>query len=204
MQLVFTIPSFTATLNPGEQSLRFTSADLPFHNGWARLTWEGSSSLLASEEVTLAAAPPSPCLLICNWPSYAKISSMQVSAMKPAVEFRLPITFNQYRQTALALINPSASAPVNVRLSMLDASGKPARLGVPDSFDMQIGPLERISRFLWQMAAEHSALTVIFPVPESFQGSLVLTADNPFVVSGVNIMFPEGKFVSIPIFAPFR
>lgn len=129
---------------------------------------------------------------------------MQVAAMTPAVEFRLPITFNPYRQTALALINPSASTPVNVRISMLDASGEPAQLGVPDSFDVKIGPLERISKFLWQMATEHSALTVIFPVPESFQGSLVLTADNPFVVSAVNFMFPEGKFVSIPIFAGSR
>jgi len=59
----------TAMLDPGEAFLRFTSADLPFHNGWARLTWEGPSSLLVSEELTLVAAPPSPCLLICNWPS---------------------------------------------------------------------------------------------------------------------------------------
>jgi hypothetical protein len=194
----------TATLDPGELFLRFTSADLPFHNGWARLIWDGPSSLLVSEELTLVAAPPSPCLLICNRPSTEKISSMQLSAMKPAVEFRLPITFNPYRQTALALINPSASTPVNVRLSMLDGSGKPAQLGVPNSFDVKIGPLERISKFLWQMAAEHSALTVIFPIPESFQGSLVLTADNPFAVGAINFMFPEGKFVSIPIFAASR
>jgi hypothetical protein len=196
--------SLTATLDPGELFLRFTSADLPFHNGWARLIWDGPSSLLVSEELTLVAAPPSPCLLICNRPSTEKISSMQLSAMKPAVEFRLPITFNPYRQTALALINPSASTPVNVRLSMLDGSGKPAQLGVPNSFDVKIGPLERISKFLWQMAAEHSALTVIFPIPESFQGSLVLTADNPFAVGAINFMFPEGKFVSIPIFAASR
>lgn len=196
--------SLTATLNPDELFLRFTSADLPFRNGWARLTWEGPSSLLASEEVTLVAAPPPPCLLICNWPSTEKVSSMQVPAMVPAIEFRLPITFNPYRQTALALINPSASVPVNVKLSMLDASGKPAQLGVPKSFDVKIGPLERISKFLWQMATEHSALTVIFPVPENFQGSLVLTADNPFVASAVNFMFPEGKFVSIPIFTASR
>lgn len=196
--------SLTATLNPGAQYLQFTSADLPFHNGWARLTWDGPASLLASEELTLVAAPPLPCLLVCNRPSTEKLSSMQVSAIKPAQEFRLPVTLNPYRQTALALINPSATEAVSVRLSILDASGEPAKLGVPNTFDVRIGPLGRVSEFLWQMALEHSALTVIVPVPENFQGSVVLTADSPFAVGAVNFMFPEGKFVSIPIFAASR
>jgi hypothetical protein len=40
--------SLTATLNPGALSLQFTSADLPFLDGWARLSWEGP--LLSSRQ----------------------------------------------------------------------------------------------------------------------------------------------------------
>lgn len=190
--------SFAATLDPSALFTQFTSADLPFHDGWARLRWQGPTSLVVNEEVTLVAAPPAPCALVCNRPSTEKISSTQISAVVPAREFRLPVTFNRYRQTALAVINPSATDSLNVRISLLDASGEEARLGVPGTFDVKIRPLERISRFLWQLALDHSPLTVIVPVPENFQGSVILTGDNPFVVSALNIMFPEGKFVSIP------
>jgi hypothetical protein len=194
----------TATLKPGAQLFRFTSADLPFHNGWARLTWAGPSTLLASEELSLVAATPEPCLLICKQPSTVKISSMQISSMKSGQEFQLPVTLNSYRQTGLALINPSETQKIDIRLSIFDEAGAPAKLGVPNTFDLQIGPLQRISKFLWQMALDHSPLTAILPVPSDFQGSVVLTSDRPFAVGAVNIMEPEGKMVSIPVFAGSR
>ena len=37
--------SVSATLTPGGELFRFTSADLPFLNGWARLRWEGSPKI---------------------------------------------------------------------------------------------------------------------------------------------------------------
>src|SRR5437867_929340 len=82
--------SVTATLSPNQQYFQFTSADIPFINGWARLRWEGSSSILASAELTLIAATPAPCLLVCNRPSTEKLSSAMITAIKPAREFRLP------------------------------------------------------------------------------------------------------------------
>lgn len=192
----------TTTLVPNAASLQFTSADLPFLNGWARLTWDGPSTLLASEEVTLVAAPPDPCLLICNRPSTEKLSSAQVTAVTPAQKFQLPVTVTRYRQTALALVNPSAAETASVTLSILDASGAPARLGAPDTFQITIGPLERVSKFLWQMAVEHSLLTVIIPEPEDFRGSVIITSDKPIALAAMNIMFPEGKFVTVPVFSP--
>lgn len=194
--------SAIVTLKPNAEYLQFTSADLPFHNGWAHLHWEGPASILAAEEVTLVAAPPSPCQLICNRPSTEKLSSTQTPSIKPARDFRLPVTINSYRQTALALVNPSCTDAVNVKISILDAFGEIAKLGPPTQFEIKIRPLERISKYLWQMAVEHSILTVIFPVPEMFQGSVILTADAPFAAGALNIMFPEGKFVSIPSLSP--
>jgi hypothetical protein len=188
----------SATLKPGADYVSFTSADLPFHDGWARLRWQGSTSLVAGAEVTLVGAPPSPCLLVCNRPSTEKISSTQVPAVVAAREFRFPVTINRFRQTALALINPSATESASVRVTVLNASGETAALGVPGTFDVRIQPLERVSRFLWQLALDHSSPAVVIPVPDSFQGSVVLTGDKPFAVGALNVMFPEGKLVSIP------
>jgi hypothetical protein len=190
--------SATATLAPNAEYLQFTSADLPFHDGWALLRWEGSASVLASEEITLVAAAPQACMLVCNWPSTEKLASTQIAAVKPAREFRLPVTINRYRQTALALVNPSATETATVRISLVDAAGNAAKLGVPDSFEIRIPPLQRVSRYLWQLALESSALTVVMPTPESFQGSVTLSANTPIAVGALHLMFPQGKFVSIP------
>jgi hypothetical protein len=195
--------SATSLLVPGAESVQFTSADLPYLDGWALLRWEGSASLLAAEELTLVAAAPQACLLVCNRPSTEKLSSTQIPAIKPAKEFRLPVTFNLYRQTALAIINPSAVETATVRISLLDLSGKNANLGVPDSFEIRIPPLQRVSKFLWQLARESSALTVVIPAPESFQGSVILASNIPIAVGALHIMFPQGKFVAIPSFSPF-
>jgi hypothetical protein len=90
--------SAAATLAPNAEYLQFTSADLLFHGGWALLRWEGSPSVLAAEEITLVAAAPQACMLVCNWPSTEKLSSTQIPAIKPAREFRLPVTINRYRR----------------------------------------------------------------------------------------------------------
>jgi hypothetical protein len=186
------------TLRSNQQYFQFTSADLPFLDGWARLTWEGSPTILVSQELTLAAAVPSPCKLVCNLPSTQKLSSAQITAVKLAREFKLPVTINQYRQTAVALINPSSTDAATVDVSILDQSGKNAQLGVPGHFVVTLRPLERISKFLWQMALEQSPLTILVSPPDSFQGSVIFSAASPFVVSALNIMYPEGKFVPVP------
>jgi hypothetical protein len=185
------------TLTPNSEYLQFTSADLPFLNGWARLRWTGPAPILISEELTLVAAAPAPCLLVCNRPSNEKLSSAQITAVRPGLEFKMPMTINANRQTAVALINPSSGAAITVKVSILDSTGQAAKLAVPNSFEIKVGPLERISKFVWQMAAEQSSMTVVPTLPESFQGSLVFSSDSPFVASGLHIMFPEGKFVPV-------
>lgn len=194
--------SVTITLRPNAQYFSFTSADLPFLIGWARLRWEGSSSILASVEITQVAAAPSPCLLVCNRPSTEKLASAQISALRPAKEFRLPLTINRNRQTALALVNPSATETVSVTVSLFNTSGGNADLGVPNRFVITLRPLEQIADFLWQLALAHSTSDVVVGVPEMFQGSVTLTADTPFAVGALNMMFPEDKFVAVPIISP--
>jgi len=155
--------------------------------------------MLASEEISMIASAPSRCLLVCNRPSTEKLASAQIYAVKPAREFRLPATINGYRQTALALINTSSTDTATVKVSILDVSGDAAKLGVASTFDIRIGPLERVSKLLWQVAVEHSALTVTVPPPGAFQGVVVLTADTPIAVGSLNVMLPEGKFVAVPL-----
>ena len=187
------------TLNTNSQYFQFTSSDLPFLNGWARLRWQGSSPILVSEELTLVAAAPAPCLLVCNRPSTEKLSSAQITAIKPAREFRMPMTINPNRQTAVALINPSSSQTLTVKVQILDSAGQKAQLDVPNQFQISIRPLERVSKYVWQMAFEQSSLASLPSPPSSFQGSLIFGSDSPFVASGLQIMFPEGKFATIPV-----
>jgi len=52
------------------------------------------------------------------------------------------------------------------------------------------------------MALAHSPPGRVVSVPDMFQGSVILTADTAFAVGALNIMFPEGKFVSVPIISP--
>jgi hypothetical protein len=191
----------TFTLNPNSQYFQFTSADLAFLNGWARVRWQGSSPIVVSQELTLVAAPPAPCLLVCNRPSTEKLSSAQITAVKPAREFRMPMTINPNRQTAVALINPSSAAPVTVKVAILDSAGQSAQLNVPSSFEITIRPLERVSKFVWEMAIEQSSLASRPTPPSSFQGSLIFSSDSLFVASGLQIMFPEGKFTPVPAVA---
>ncbi len=193
--------SVTATLSPGGELFRFTSADLPFLNGWGRLRWDGSPGILASAEVTLIAAPPDRCLLVCNRPSTEKLSSAQIPAVRPAQEFRFPLTLNRNRQTALAIVNPSAVDTVTATVTVLDGSGASANLGIPNSFDVKIGPLQRISKFVWEMVLEATPTFAPVPFPEGFQGSVMVSATAPVAVGALHIMFPEGKFVSAPSFS---
>jgi hypothetical protein len=188
-----------ASLSPNAQLFQFTSADLPFHNGWASLRWEGAGNMLASAEISLIAATPARCLLVCNRPSTEKLSSTQLYAVSPAREFRLPMTINGFRQTALALINSSPTDTATVKVSVLDASGAAANLGVPSTFDLKIGPMQRVSELVWQMIVEHFPSFASIPPPDSFQGTVVLSADLPIAAGSLNIMFPEGKFAAVPL-----
>src|SRR5262245_34034009 len=110
----------------------------------------------------------------------------------------MPMTINANRQTAVALINPSSSESLIVKVSILDGGGQSAQLAVPNFFEITVGPLERVAKFVWQMALEQSPLAVANP-PSSFQGSVVFSSDLPFVASGLHIMFPEGKFATVPV-----
>ena len=188
----------TFAISPNGQYLQFTSADLAFLNGWARLRWEGPAPVLVSEELTLVGAAPARCQLVCDRPSTEKLSSAQIAAVKPAREFKMPMTINSNRQTAVVLINASSADPVTVKVSILDSTGQSAQLAVPNSFEITLRPLERVSKYFWQMASEQSPLGIAPNPPDFFQGSLVFSSDLPFVVSGLHIMYPEGKFVPVP------
>jgi hypothetical protein len=187
----------TATLNPGAELLRFTSADLPFLNGWARFRSDDGEGILAGAELTLVAAAPDRCLLVCNRPSNEKLSSAQIPAVRPSREFRFPLTLNRNRQTALAVVNPTSEA-VTVGVTVLDGSGSNASFGVPNRFDVKIGPQQRISKFVWEMVLESAPTLVPVPFPDGFQGSVIVASMTPIAVGALNIMFPEGKFVSVP------
>src|SRR5438093_2483349 len=181
----------TFALSPNGQYLQFTSADLAFLNGWGRLRWDGAGPVLVSEELTLVAAAAARSQLVCDRPSTEKLSSAQIAAIKPAREFKMPMTINPNRKPSGALINASSADTVTVKVSILDSTGQSAQLAVPNSFEITLRPLERVSKYVWQMASEQSPLGIAPNPPAFFQGSMVFSSDLPFVVTRLHIMYPE-------------
>jgi hypothetical protein len=188
-------------LTPGQQFSQTSSGELPFVNGWARLSWDGPDALVAGAEVSLIAADPVPCSRVESRPSNEIVAGTPLPAIRAAKEFRFPVTIAVNRQSAVAVINPSRSDSVTVRITILDASGQSARLEIPTSFELTLHPLERVSKMLFQLAAEDSPLADSARLPEMFQGSIVVTSDNLIAAAVLQILFPEGKFESVAAYS---
>jgi hypothetical protein len=185
---------------PAGQYRLSTSADLPFVNGWARLRWNGSDSLAGSAEISLVNSEPVPCAPIDLRQSYEILAGTPMAAVRPSQEFRFPVVVGANRQPAVSVVNPSESDSIIVRFTILDESGQIAGLDVPASFETTLRPLERSSSLLLQLAAADGGGLL----PDSFQGSVLLTSESPFAAGMLNILLPEGKFESVPAYSPTR
>jgi len=181
-----------------------TSVDLPFFNGWARVRWEGPDDLQASAQVALIAADPAPCTALSAHPSYEMLSSTQIPAIRPALDFRFPVTLGPSIQTALVLVNPSETETVDVAIRILGDGGENARLAIPSSFVVSLKPLQRVSGFLSQLAADSPSISALLPDQELFRGSLSASSTGLIAVGALNIFFPEGKFENVTVISPVR
>src|SRR5207247_11297101 len=89
------------------------------------------------------------------------------------------------RKGPYAIVNPSASQPSTVFLSLFDTGGHFVASG-----SVQIPPQGRLSRFLHEFLPD---------APSDFMGSLRITSAIPIAFGGVNILYPEGKFTGINV-----
>lgn len=162
----------------------FTAEDVPSLNGWIRLTFDSSATILASAEVALINAPVGPHP-ICIRPSSEIVTSVQLPATSASRKFSSFVVIRPNRKSGYAIVNPSTTDAATVFLSLIDMSGK-----FVSSATVQVPPQGRLSRFIQEFLPD---------APSDFMGSLRITSTVPVGFGGVNVLFPEGKFTGINV-----
>lgn len=171
-------------IDPGASVEAFTAEDTPSLNGWIRLTFDSSATILASAEVALINAPVGPHP-ICVRPSTEISTSVQVPASGAARKFSAFAVIRSTRKSAYAIVNPSISQPATVFLSLMDLAGR-----FVASSTVEIPPQGRASRFIHEFLPG---------APVDFMGSLRITSTIPVGLGGINVLFPEGEFTGISV-----
>ena len=165
----------------------FTAEDVPDLNGWIRLTFNASASILATAEVSLINAPVGPHP-ICHRPSTDIVTTVQVASVQASKKFSGFGVIRDFRKSGYAIVNPSMTDPVTAFLSLLDSSGK-----FIASATVEIPPQGRVSRLLSEY----------FPnAPSDLMASVRITGTAPIAVGAVHVLFPEGKFTSVYVEQP--
>jgi hypothetical protein len=171
-------------INSGGSVEAFTAEDTPSLNGWIRLTFDSSATILASAEVALINAPVGPHP-ICIRPSTEIVTSVQLPALDGARKFSAFTVIRPNRKSAFAIVNPSTTEKATVFLSLMDPSGK-----FVASSTIDVPPQGRVSRFA------HELLPA---APSDFMGALRITSTIPVGFGGVNVLFPGGDFTGINV-----
>ncbi|MBI4445493.1 MAG: hypothetical protein HY645_06230 [Acidobacteria bacterium] len=163
-----------------------TAEDIPALDGWARLTYDSLAAIAASAELDLIDAPVGPHP-ICRRPSHEILASAELPAVQAARKFNAFAIDHPYRRSAYAFLNPSPVQTAHVFLSLLDSSGN---LAASKSFEIR--PQARIAKFVAELFSN---------IPSSFTGSLRVTADIPVAAGALQVLFPEGKLINVPMAA---
>jgi hypothetical protein len=162
----------------------FTAEDTPSLNGWIRLSFDSTATILATAEVALINAPVGPHP-ICIRPSTEIVTSVQVPATSAALKFSGFAINRPNRKSAYAIVNPSKSEKATVFLSLMDVNGRFVASGT-----VEIPAQGRVGRFLHEFLPN---------APSDFMGSFRITSTMPVGFGGVNILFPEGEFTGIQV-----
>ena len=132
--------------------------------------------------------------VICRRPSDEIFSSIQLSAVEPAKRFRSQATIASHRESAFAIVNPSAAEGAQIQILARDRNGQ-----VFDSNELTLAPGARVSLLLWQLLLLNKVFIVPPERPDNFHGSLEISSDVPVGVGGIQVLLPEGKLVNLPV-----
>jgi hypothetical protein len=165
----------------------FTEEDVPSLNGWIRLTFDSSATILAGAEVALINAPVGPHP-ICMRPSTEILTSVQVPAVRAAQKFGGFAVVRPYRKSAYAIVNPSTTQTATVFLSLIDLDGRLVASGTA-----QVPPQGRLARFVQEYLPG---------APLNFMGSFRITSTIPVGFGGINMLAPDGDFTGITVASP--
>ncbi len=166
-------------------------------NGWARITSEErlTESVQVTAEVSVIKGASMPCPpVICRRPSDEIFSSIQLRAVEPAKRFRSQATIASHRESAFAIVNPSAAERAQIQILARDRTGQ-----VLDANELTLAPGARVNLLLWQLLLLNKVFIVAPERPDNFHGSLEISSDVPVGVGGIHVLLPEGKLVNLPV-----
>ena len=139
-------------------------------NGWARITSEErlTESVQVTAEVSVIEGASMPCPpVICTRPSDEVFSSIQLRAVEPAKRFRSQATIASHRESAFAIVNPSAAEQAQIQILARDRNDR-----VFDANELTLAPGARVSLLLWQLLLLNKVFIVAPERPDNFHGSL--------------------------------
>lgn len=179
-------------------------SNLPGFAGWARVTLDLDVDVRSSSEVLLRASPE-PCIVLSGTSPLSQsdvrlqdsdvsglfLKAVEVSAVKPARQFRARGFDWVTRQSAFALVNPSETETASVQIEVFNYGAE--RIGAAE---VTIPPLNRVARLM-------SELVQVLPCPECppvhHRGFVRFSSDIPIAVGGVVIVKPGDIWVSLPV-----
>jgi hypothetical protein len=172
---------------------RFIDFSVIQQNGWARIILPAAARVqVGSSLITLVRLANDGFQIVNTTSLQAVIPAKKFrSTFSNSSRFRAPVlgyfppVDNDPRQTAFALVNPSATESVQVQLTVLDSKGNSVC-----SSSIIIPQLNRVSKFITELL-QNCAL------PN--QGSLLISSDSLIAVGALDVFFPEGRILMIPV-----
>lgn len=169
-------------------------------NGWAQVSWEASANVQAAAEVALLTQPgedgePSiPPGVPLPYPSTAIVTAVQSALLPQSHSFTAAAVITPFRESAFAIVNPSASESALVEVKALSGDGQPF-----DGNEVLIPPRGRVSLMLFELLTLNKEFLLPPERPQDFAGSVQIRSDLPIAVTGLTVLLPDGKWTGLPV-----
>lgn len=165
-------------------------------DGWARLLTSDRSELSAGAAVRLLDGEPRLCGETTEQGDSRLISEFQAAAVIPERRFSAPVVIAADRESAFSIVNPSSLRPAVVTLLAFRDDGTPV-----DANEIRIPPRAQVTGLLFELLIRGKVF-VVPPQRPDFRGQIVVTADVPIAVAGVDVSFFAGNWSTIPVSSP--
>ncbi len=165
-------------------------------SGWARLRSTGPGSVRPQVELSLLRASAEDCPQIDSIPSDDVLTSVELAAVRPGLEFSAAGAITDFRESAFSLVNPSATetAVINVVATREDGSSF-------DANEIHLQPGRRLSLLLFELLIEGKAFLLPPVRPNDFRGQIRFSSDVPFAVGAQQVLLPQGKWTELQVVA---
>lgn len=163
-------------------------------SGWAKVRVPEATPVQVAAELVLLQGEPQGCpAVICNLPSTEKLADVRIAAVKPARTFSAQATRNANRHTAFSIVNPSQET-ATLEFTIFDEVGVLKKI---TEFQLEAG--QQIRLFLNEFAILDILILPPDFIPKPFRGTVLITSDVPIAVAGLDVLFPEGKLLNLPV-----